>query len=497
MAQHEAIWEEIKLDPERKIPKILKDVVVSRVKPSSDYDHPKVVYPNFFDIFVVIDRYQPTFLLSKLDSEDPSTQFENFVLKAKTTLSHVLGVHAPLAGKWVSAEDPWMRKLICEGDGAIFVEATVDDDMANYLDGEKFVHPEAFTGEYTVRDTWDVSQQVDLKHPNGKELPSLIIQVTKFRCGGVSFVININHMTLDGSGFVHFMLFWVEIAFTGQTSIARPTYDRSLLVSLEKVAQEMGLPPRSLVECISARSPVSAGTVTVRKNFAVKRKTLDWLRQKSHEISGDPSEQPVRFSKFSCISAALWRCCSRLPGVNGGGPPLVEFLIEGRERWNDPPLPEGYTGNVLMCVPLPTIPASELCEKPYSFAASKVHQTIVSVNPKTAMEHIYNQVKEAVEMKAKVGNPDSQDLKQGDERVPAIFLSSLLHFDFPPEIDLGAGKVFCLSPCPVWPDTPGGFLFILPPFAEEDGLTLHVQLDKTTLDLFLADPEFQMLISKS
>lgn len=153
---------------------ILKTVVVGKVAPSFTTEHPEVIYPSVYDLFV-LDTYIPIVSLYRLDNTLPSA-FSAFIRNVKDSLSKLQSLYYPLAGKWVVAEDLNIRKLLCNDEGAVFVEATVDDEMDKYFDfAHDFNPPNELFGELAIP---GFCAEDAHKMPLNKEWPNLLVQVS-------------------------------------------------------------------------------------------------------------------------------------------------------------------------------------------------------------------------------------------------------------------------------------------------------------------------------
>ncbi|BBN19381.1 hypothetical protein MPTK1_8g10200 [Marchantia polymorpha subsp. ruderalis] len=159
--------------PELQPTQLLRDVVISKIVPSSVTEHPKAFDPCIYDLNT-FDSYVTVLYLYKLEDARPST-FAQFVDVVKVSLSRVLTLYFPLAGKWVVTEDASLRKLICNDEGAVFVQAAVDDQMRRFFNPADFKPPGELIGEFAVPGF--VVADVH-KTPENKEWPCLIVQVS-------------------------------------------------------------------------------------------------------------------------------------------------------------------------------------------------------------------------------------------------------------------------------------------------------------------------------
>ncbi|BBN19424.1 hypothetical protein MPTK1_8g10610 [Marchantia polymorpha subsp. ruderalis] len=490
--------------PEAEPTKSLKSKVVSKVAPSFVTEHPEFIYPSVVDIYV-LDIYMPVLSLYRLDTTLPWA-FSDFVRNLKDSLSKVLSLYYPMAGKWVVAEDLYIRKLHCSDEGPVFVEATVDDDMDKYFDFDHDLNPPPdLYGESSIP---GISLEDPQYMPANKEWPSLIIQVTGFKCGGVALIVSFNHMLTDGFSFDRFLKAWSEIAATGQTSM-KPNFDRSSLPSLLNKGQKYGLSTdmKNVDDVLSnmfRNFPPIHDPRSVSKCYDIKSDAVERIRQKAKEgHASEKLELPERFTNFECISTQMWRCFSRLPSGHERmtSKNKVHFLfpVEGRKRMCNPPLPDDYVGNMLLSVAPPIMTGPELCEKSYACAACEIHKSILSLNTETAWMRIDEQTKGTIQMTLtpRENLPETQSEKPDASPTPfACALSSWIRFTNLYNLDFGFGVPFRVTLCSLHtiPDFP--LAYFLPPRPQSgDVASLFLRSSPWMADLLLQDPEFQDFVS--
>ncbi|KAH0969114.1 hypothetical protein GBA52_029034 [Prunus armeniaca] len=134
----------------------------------------------------------------------------------KDSLKKVLVYYYPLAGRLTISSE---GKLIvdCTGEGAVFVEAEADCRIEDIGDITK---PDPETLGKLVYDVPGTK--------NILELPPLVAQVTKFKCGGFALGLCMNHCMFDGIGAMEFVNSWAKIA-RGLPLTVPPFLDRSIL----------------------------------------------------------------------------------------------------------------------------------------------------------------------------------------------------------------------------------------------------------------------------
>ncbi|KAL3571306.1 hypothetical protein D5086_028555 [Populus alba] len=134
----------------------------------------------------------------------------------KNALPKILVHCYPIAGRLTISSK---GKLIvdCTGEGAVFVEAETDSEIAELGDITK---PDPVTLGKLVYEIPGAQ--------NILQMPPLTAQVTKFKCGGFVLGLCANHCMFDGIGAMEFVNSWGATA-RGLALDAPPFLDRSIL----------------------------------------------------------------------------------------------------------------------------------------------------------------------------------------------------------------------------------------------------------------------------
>ncbi|CAA6664029.1 unnamed protein product [Spirodela intermedia] len=145
----------------------------------------------------------------------------------REALGRVLVHYYPLAGRVVLSSEGKLA-VDCTGEGAVFVEADAGCDLAAL-------------GDISSTDTAALGTLVcDFPGPRTccRSLPSpprsltfyLSLKVTRFRCGGFTLGLSINHCMFDGAAAMEFINSWAEMARGSPLSLP-PFLHRSLLAA--------------------------------------------------------------------------------------------------------------------------------------------------------------------------------------------------------------------------------------------------------------------------
>ncbi|KAG1370164.1 Omega-hydroxypalmitate O-feruloyl transferase, partial [Cocos nucifera] len=257
-------------------------------------------------------------------SEDKGNEGAAEVIKE--ALAKVLVHYYPLAGRLTISPE---GKLIvnCTGEGAVFVEAEADCEMEDI-------------GDISMADPLMLGKLVHniSGAKNILEIPPLVAQVTKFKCGGFILGLAMNHCMFDGLGAMEFVNSWAETA-RGLPLSVPPFIDRNVLKARNPPVISFPHHEFAEIEDISDTSTLYQEEM-LYQNFCFDTDKLEHLKRKAME------------------DGALSR-------------------LDGRSRFN-PPLPEGYFGNGIVLTNS-LCNAGELTENPLSFAVGLVQKAVQMV----------------------------------------------------------------------------------------------------------------------
>ncbi|PIA57939.1 hypothetical protein AQUCO_00500098v1 [Aquilegia coerulea] len=273
----------------------------------------------------------------------------------KDALSRVLVPFYPIAGR-LKKNKKGRIEFDCNDEGAIFVEAETDsvlDELGDFV----------------------VSKDINMLLPkvdNTKDsYPLLSVQVTYFKCGGVSLGVTMEHSVADGTSGIHFTNSWARVA-RGLSIKVQPFIDRTLLRSRN--------PPTPCFPHIEHQPPP---TMVPSKNILKLKESsqpfiVSMFKLTSHQISllkAQCNNESVRFSSFEVIAGHVWRCACRARCLEDDQESQISIAKDGRSRLR-PALPSGYLGNAIFSI-TPMLTAGELLSKPLTDVVRTIHETIV------------------------------------------------------------------------------------------------------------------------
>ncbi|KAK8690642.1 hypothetical protein V6N13_074173 [Hibiscus sabdariffa] len=281
---------------------------------------------------------------------------EDAVEVVKNGLSKILVHHYPLAGRLTISTE---GKLIvdCTGEGAVFVKAEADcglDEM----------------GDISKPDP-NILGKLVYEIPGAQNLlqiPLLVIQVTKFKCGAFSIGMSMNHCMLDGIAAMEFVNGWGEVT-RGFPLKTPPVLDRALLKPRNPPLIEFEHHEFDEIEDVSNTNTLYEEEELVYKSFLFDS---DKLGQLKAEATDDGALSGC--TTFEVLAGFVWRArCKALNLVPEQRTKLL-FAVDGRQRFI-PPLPQGFAGNgIVLTYSIST--AGELVNKPLSFSVGLIQEAV-------------------------------------------------------------------------------------------------------------------------
>ncbi|CAH2062708.1 unnamed protein product [Thlaspi arvense] len=267
---------------------------------------------------------------------NPSVQPKNPVHLIQQALAQALVFYYPFAGRLVEGPN---RKLSvnCTGEGVLFTEADADVELPRL--GVEVGNP------YLAELLHDVPGSSGILG-----CPLLLIQVTRFRCGGFVVAVRVNHTMSDAPGIVQFLNTVAEFARGGGAEAKMlPT-----------------LPPVWKREVLSARWPPRV--MCFHQEFEQRASVTlsDYCQQADmvhgtfffgpKEIRAIQSQLPEKCTIFVALTACLWRTRIRALGFD------PDETIH---------IPAGYYGNAF-AYPASVARAVTLATEPLDYAVGLV-----------------------------------------------------------------------------------------------------------------------------
>ncbi|KAH6830863.1 hydroxycinnamoyl-CoA shikimate/quinate hydroxycinnamoyl transferase [Perilla frutescens var. hirtella] len=339
-------------------------------------------------------------------SDGAANFFDAAVLKA--ALSRALVDFYPFAGR-LRKDDKGRIEINCNGEGVLFVVAECDGEIDDL-------------GGFTPRADISLVHKVDYSQ-GISTFPLSLLQITRFKCGGVSLGVANEHHVADGIASLHYINTWSDIA-RGATSAATtpPSMDRRLLSARN--------PPQPQFPHIEYQPPPSLETPldiseTSLKTFGLTRDQLNTLKQKCKHGGDDRS-----YTTYEVIAGHVWRCVCMARRLPQDQKAKLQLPVDARPRLR-PPLPPCYFGNgVFYAMALAS--CGEMESNPVKFAVGKVKDAVARMDDeymRSALDYLELQL------------PKSEGIVRSinDVKCPNLRITSWVRLPFY-EADFGWGK---------------------------------------------------------
>ncbi|GMN52018.1 hypothetical protein TIFTF001_021164 [Ficus carica] len=329
----------------------------------------------------IIYFYQPPKILC--------TPRDTIFVTLRDSLSRVLVPFYPLAGRlrWSVDHDQTDNhngrlELDCNGHGVAFFEAELDAELVEF-------------GDFTPSSTMNyrcLFSCIDYNVPI-HEMPVLFLQLTKFKCGGMSLSMSFSHIVADGVSMAHFLMEWARVS-RGEPIQTMPCHDRnvSIIMRTSQVfdhSVDFLHLPRLLIERPKAddhREVEKMMKRTVISLRLTKYQVGKLQKNANHDCQID-EQNHVAYTRYEAVAAHIWRCMSKVRKNKDEQATTNIITVDARCRL-EPALPEGYFGNAIFDVKA-TIYAGDLVAKPLGYEASRIRAAIEKVTNEYVLSAIH------------------------------------------------------------------------------------------------------------
>ncbi|XP_028761266.1 spermidine hydroxycinnamoyl transferase-like [Neltuma alba] len=340
------------------------------------------------------------------------------------SLSRALVHFYPFAGQLREIQGGRFQ-LHCNAMGARLLEAVSEaklDDLGDFQPNQ---------------DVEQLMPKIDYRLPL-EEIPLLVVQLTRFRCGGLTLGVAVSRAVVDGVSAMRFVISWARITRGEGLDLSSSEMllrDSTILDSRKPCTAprfdhpEFSPPPLWEGSLVDAEDEADTAILKITKNQVQK------LKEKASNFG--PPRRP--YTSFEVISGVLWRCaCKARYEGNGNQPTRLSTLVDCRNRLR-PPLPNAFFGNVTLPTVTKTSKFDDVMSKPVSYAVGEIRQALEKLTDsyvRSALDYIAGQndvrlLRNAGPGKFK-GNPN-------------LTLVSWMNFSFQ-DADFGWGKPVYMGP---------------------------------------------------
>ncbi|CAB4303519.1 unnamed protein product [Prunus armeniaca] len=349
----------------------------------------------------------------------------------KCSLAKVLVPFYPVAGR-LKLNDEGRIEIDCNAEGVLFVVAetasVLDDfgDFAPTLEFRKLVPAVDYSAGIS-------------------SYPLLVVQVTYFKCGGVSLGVGLEHRVADGFSGLHFVNTWSDIA-RGLDLTIPPFIDRTLLRARD--------PPQPAFDHIEYQPdpPIKTGTKAVGDEsatvsiFRLTREQLNILKAKSKEDGNT-----INYTTYEMLAGHVWRCASVARELPDDQESKLHIAVDGSA---------------------PIAAAGDLKSKPTWYAASRIHDAVVRMDNdylRSALDYLQLQ-------------PDLLPLVRGARtfRCPRLAITNWSRLPIY-DADFGWGRPTFMGPGGIGYE---GLAFVLPSATNDGSLSVVISLQSQRMKSF-------------
>ncbi|CAI0394632.1 unnamed protein product [Linum tenue] len=282
----------------------------------------------------------------------------------KEALSQALVPFHPLAGR-LARDEKGRIEVDCNDEGVLFREAEAPeiglDEIDDFMPASELLKAELLKLLPSV----DYSRGIS-------SYPLLLLQVTRFRCGGVSLGIGTHHSLVDGESAMSLINAWANTA-RGFPPVVSPFLDRTILRARNPPAPKFHHSEYDPSPVLINGTPNRTENPTA---MAVLTFTPDQLNALRKQVNPNQySKSKAGYSTYQILTAHIWRCVSRARGLADDQPTRLHMSVDGRSRLTNPPVPTGYFGNMIFHA-TPTAVAGELVSEPIVRTLERIRRAI-------------------------------------------------------------------------------------------------------------------------
>ncbi|KAJ8439492.1 hypothetical protein Cgig2_007009 [Carnegiea gigantea] len=351
------------------------------------------------------------------DDDNNHTPFFDAEL-LKETLSKVLVDFYPMAGR-LRKDENGRLEIDCNDEGALFVETeTTEYSLSDFggfeptLELKKLVTP-----------SWDYSKGLS-------SIPLFMVQLTRFKCGGVTLGFANHHDVADGWGHVLLINSWARLV-RGLGLELKPVHERAPYLAPRdppqvKFQHVEFIPPQGLLPGPSGVSLDLEKEAVASSVFNFTKQQVNYLKQKATS-----SGVSMRLSTFEVLAGHIWRTTCKARKLADDQEVRLIIPMNGRRKLKNPALPLGYCGNVIF-YPAYIAKAGDVTRNPLSYVASRIHETLERMNDEEYLRSTIDYLET---------HPNFDALVRGSHtvRCPNLSLNSWAKFNMY-EADFGWGK---------------------------------------------------------
>lgn len=354
-----------------------------------------------------------------------------------------------LTGRF-EADDRGRRCIHLNDAGVLVVEATAAADLADAL-------------------AHDVSAHIDDLYPKADkdraDEPLLLVQLTRYACGGLVIGTACHHQVADGQSMSVFHTAWAAAVRSDSAVLPSPFVDRAA-TAVPRSPPEPAFDHRN-IEFKGERSRSHSYSVVPLDR--IKNLVVHFPEE---FVAGLKARVGVRCSTFQCLLAHAWKKVTAARDLAREDFTQVRVAVNCRGRAK-PAMPMDFFGNMVLWA-FPRMQVRDLLSSSHAAVVGAIRDAVARVDDEYIQSFVdFGEAARGEELEPTAASP-------GTVFCPDLEVDSWLGFRFH-DLDFGGGP-----PCTfLSPDLPvEGLMIFIPSCAAKGGVDLLMALDDDHVEAF-------------
>ncbi|KAK4759925.1 hypothetical protein SAY87_023056 [Trapa incisa] len=338
------------------------------------------LYLSNLDDIIGARVFTPTVYFFQSNTSNHET-FSTILKTISDALANILVPYYPLSGRLRETENGKLEVFFGPDQGALLVEAHSEMGLDEL-------------GDLAVPNpAWE---PLIYRFPNEEpykllDMPLVIAQLTRFKCGGFSLGLRLCHCICDGLGAMQFLGAWSATAKLGRLAVSpTPCWDREFFHPRDPPVVKYPHTEFMRIEEGSSLTRSLWQEKPVQKCYKITREFQVRIKAFACQLVGTPSARPspspsqwnttTTTTTFDALAAHIWRSWVRALDVRPLDYELrLTFSVNARQKLLDPPLKEGFYGNAV-CLACAVSKVSDLVNGDLSETTSLVRQARLGIS---------------------------------------------------------------------------------------------------------------------
>ncbi|KAK9707341.1 hypothetical protein RND81_07G190700 [Saponaria officinalis] len=352
----------------------------------------------------------------------------------KKSLGKALVPFYTMAGRLQVNESNGRYEIDCNAEGVIFNEA---ETLCSLTDLGGRVDPDS-----------ELIKELFCKCDNSKgwsSIPLVMVQLTRFKCGGVCLGVSEHHHVADGQSYALFINSWARLAKGLDIDHVKPDHDRFKYLAPRDPPLFDDSPHSNYIEPSLPPSELYGTKASITNaNFVLSESQINVLKQEAMSSSSSS----YKITTYSVLAGHVWRSICKARNLSDDQEVKLYIPVDGRPVLKNPTLPPGYVGNVIVYTSCKA-KAGDIINQPLWYAVNKIGEAITKLKD----PEYYRSAIDYIETR-----PSVEPLVRGEHNFtcPNLRINSWTRIPYN-EADFGWGAPILLGPGRVRSDGQSGF----------------------------------------